>query len=980
MLKRVASLFCALALLTTMIFSGSTLVQAAEKTAVTVTISFRNTTAPERDKYAKAGDQIDMVFHVGEAKNADGSTATMTAFQFRVDYDETLLQPQETYFTMLEDFPTGWDSQSSDVNGVLNGYAFMNAINSVAWAWPGGDLFKLSFTVIEDGMDLQEITYGALDSSANMFVYGTQTDSIDADTTYQQGNTMYIDNQPPVLYLEDAVGSDGQTFDYYPIAVSAQDNSNDTVSIALDGEAVSGGAITEGGTLTAEDLAGNQSSLQVTINAETFDHVKEMLQALPEAEDATLETRDEIAAIDAEMEKLSVQARAKLDLTRYNEIKNVFASIEEDITAVEDMIANIGTVDYNSGETLAAIQAEIDRLAQVGVQTSEYENYAEYEAAQQDYQEIQDDVNAINEELAGLQNWAYTEKANYEALQTEMDAMEASYGVPESAWHVEGLQTLQEFIARCGEAETAMNAVKALIEALPEDATIADLAQINEASSAWDDLGDTYGLTDDQIIGYIGADMLEKLQNAESAVQDSLDRIQAVEDRIDALYTDDNIQYGVQDEIEALEQIMAGEATGGDALSAEEIAAVSADSVEKLQQARTLLDELLEEIAQLDEELGTFGQPAYADKDLYTAAREAMNSLYAEHGVPADETVYANIGNLLAAEAFIADTQEEIASVRETYAAIPDASSVKVTDEAALDALQARYDALLALGVTEEEIGADTARMTAAREAIQSLWEQAAALNEQMAALPETATWGDRAAVNAVTAALDELAGRGIEANSDNYSNYTRYESALQSIQTIENSIAGIENSIAALDPWKYGRSAQYEEILAKIAALELQGVTNEDISNYSLLTQFMELDQQAQAALESIVEDIKALPNPCTEDDKAAVEEIQTAMDALKAAPYGMTEDELKEALNAVAGEDVYSIFQAAMAVVNPEPEEPSEPSEPSDPSKPSDGKPSDGNQDTPTTGDSGLSMAVLATLVLSAGAFLGLKKRREV
>ena len=135
-----------------------------------------------------------------------------------------------------------------------------------------------------------------------------------------------------------------------------------------------------------------------------------------------------------------------------------------------------------------------------------------------------------------------------------------------------------------------------------------------------------------------------------------------------------------------------------------------------------------------------------------------------------------------------------------------------------------------------------------------------------------------------------------------------------------------------------------------------------------------MELDQQAQAALESIVEDIQALPNPCTEDDKAAVEEIQAAMDALKAAPYGMTEDELKEALNAVAGEDVYSIFQAAVAVVNPDPEEPSEPSNPS--------KPSDGNKpaDNPTTGDNGLSMAVLAALVLSAGAFLGLKKRREV
>lgn len=325
---------------------------------------------------------------------------------------------------------------------------------------------------------------------------------------------------------------------------------------------------------------------------------------------------------------------------------------------------------------------------------------------------------------------------------------------------------------------------------------------------------------------------------------------------------------------------------------------------------------------------------------------------------------------------FVSLTEWEIASVREAYAAIPDASSVKVTDEEALDALQARYDALLALGVTEEEIGADTARMTAAREAIQALWEQAAALNEQMTALPETATWSDRAAVNAVTAALDELAGRGIEANSDNYSNYARYEAALQPIQAIENSIEGIENSIAALDPWKYGRSAQYEEILAQVAALESQGVASDEISNYALIAQFMELDQQAQAALTSIAEDIKALPNPCTEDDKAAVKEIQAAMDALKAAPYGMKEDELKEALNAVAGEDVYSIFQAAVAVVNPEPEEPSEPSEPSDPSKPSDGNKPANN---PTTGDNGLSMAVLAALVLSAGAFLGLKKRRE-
>lgn len=971
MLKKMTALLCTLALMMSMVFSTGSVVQAAECADVDLKVSFVNITAPERGKYAKAGDRVDLVFDLGEAKNPDGSMAEMVGYQFKVVYDPEQLKTEETYFTEAYDID-GWTIMQSNIvdRHEINGFGYMSISNAPSCKWEGGEFFRLHFTVVEDGAELDSLSI-ELPSTANLYLYGTQTDHLPANLNLQTVD-MYIDNAAPSIQLEGKAAESSQSYDYYPIQVTAEDNSNDMVTITLDDKKVEDGAITKSGTLTVTDMAGNETSVEVNIQSENFDNVKKMIQALPDAEDATYENKADVAAIDTLLEKLSAEAKAKLDMTRYNAVKNVFADIDADIANVEKLIGELGTIDFTSGDKLQAVEQEINRLAQIGVKTDEYSNCAVYETAKATYDAIIAEVGEINQKLSVLGEWEYAKKTEYSNLQEQMKDMESDHAVPASEWNSNGVETLNAYLQKCAEAENAMDAVKTLIEALPENASVEDLTQINEASSEWDKLQSDYGLTEEQITARIGADMLEKLRAAENAVQESLNRIKAVEQRIDALYQDGKIQYGVQAEIEELERIIAGEGE----LNQAEIDAISQDSLDKLADAKAQLEALQNSIDELDAVMAGFAQPSYAEKDAYAEARTALETLKADYAVP--ETAFENLDVLVKAEAFIAEIESEIAAVREAYNGIPSVDEVKVTDEESLMNLQIRYDALLAEGVSEEEIAADTERLTAALAAIDALWAEAAQLNEKLSGVPETVTYTDQDGLVELQDALKALEKRGIAITADNYTNLPVYEKAWEALNAIIADIEKVEADIAALVPWKLGRNEQYQAILDQISQMVAVNVTEEDISNYGTLLECMKLEEQAQAALNEIIAEIEKLPTPCTEKDQQAVKAVQALVDALKQAPYQMTEDEIKDALNAMAGKDIYGILQQAIQDSMPEPSEPSEPSQPSEPSKPEDpSKPSEGGEDV-STGDM-FPFAAAFALLISAGAMLVLKKKAQ-
>ena len=324
MLKKMTALLCTLALMMSMVFSTGSVVQAAECADVDLKVSFVNITAPERGKYAKAGDRVDLVFDLGEAKNPDGSMAEMVGYQFKVVYDPEQLKTEEIYFTEAYDID-GWTIMQSNIvdRHEINGFGYMSISNAPSCKWEGGEFFRLHFTVVEDRAELDSLSI-ELPSTANLYLYGTQTNNLPANLNLQTVD-MYIDNAAPFIQLEGKAAESSQSYDYYPIQVTAEDNSNDMVTITLDDKKVEDGAITKSGTLTVTDMAGNETSVEVNIQSENFDNVKKMIQALPDAEDATYENKADIAAIDTLLEKLSAEAKAKLDMTRYNAVKNVFA-------------------------------------------------------------------------------------------------------------------------------------------------------------------------------------------------------------------------------------------------------------------------------------------------------------------------------------------------------------------------------------------------------------------------------------------------------------------------------------------------------------------------------------------------------------------------------------------------------------------------------------------------------------------------------
>ncbi|MEG0179791.1 MAG: hypothetical protein RR654_09585, partial [Oscillospiraceae bacterium] len=202
--------------------------------------------------------------------------------------------------------------------------------------------------------------------------------------------------------------------------------------------------------------------------------------------------------------KLSLKAQAKLKSSRYIEAVRVLDTIETAIKTLDAKMLNLNpnSIKFDSNIEINAINAEADKLLannNVAKSVESYQNYLNFTNATANYKtEITDKLAAVKTDLAKVGVWAYADAESYKLLSARIAELKAK-SVPDTQFDTAKLKLLNDNIDKSEKVDADVIAVKTLIEALPAVTTVKDLAEIETARKAYDELKTVYALTDEQI-------------------------------------------------------------------------------------------------------------------------------------------------------------------------------------------------------------------------------------------------------------------------------------------------------------------------------------------------------------------------------------------------------------------------------------------------------------------------------------------------
>lgn len=176
------------------------------------------------------------------------------------------------------------------------------------------------------------------------------------------------------------------------------------------------------------------------------------------------------------------------------------------------------------------------------------------------------------------------------------------------------------------------------------------------------------------------------------------------------------------------------------------------------------------------------------------------------------------------------------------------------------------------------------------------------AAREAAAALPETITYADKAAVGAARTALNAVTDEAARSKlGEAETKVTAAESVIAAIETGISEVEELINALPATDTLTVKDTPALSEIETALAALEAQGVTSGDIDNYETYT-------AAKAKLEAVMAEINEVKDlidalPVAEEvgygDEAAVAAAEKALEDLRA-KYAGDVDYIDEAVGA--------------------------------------------------------------------------------
>ena len=436
--------------------------------------------------------------------------------------------------------------------------------------------------------------------------------------------------------------------------------------------------------------------------------VKEQINALPAAADVALDNAPDIMAARAAYEALTDEQKALIDEDTYKKLTEDEDAVSDIIStepvkalinalpAAEDVTINDKDYIETAREAYEALtdgqKALVDEDsykkltdAEEALAKIEEQIQADAEAAQAVKEQI-DALPAANKVTVNDKDAIEAARAAYDALtdaQKELVpfAEKAKLVVDEAA-----LDAAEKFAAD----EAAADAVEDMIRALPAaaDVTLDDKAAIEEAKAAYD------ALTKDQkkLVNLTDRVKLAMDEAAIDKIENDIASAEAVKEQINALPNAEDVTIG-----DAFD-IMAARAAY-EALTDDQKALIDEDTYKKLTDDEAAVANVIavEPVKTLINALPDADDVTVMDKPFIEAVRDAYDSLTDEQKALIDEDTYKKLTDAeeaLAAAEKAAEDEAAAAAVRDMINALPDADDVTADDKDDIEAARAAYDAL----------------------------------------------------------------------------------------------------------------------------------------------------------------------------------------------------------------------------------------------------------------------------------------------
>ena len=744
---------------------------------------------------------------------------------------------------------------------------------------------------------------------------------------------------------------------------------------------------------------------QIEADIAAAQSVVEMIEALPAAEDVTLDDADAVAEVREAYEALT---EAQKDLITYETVAKLYddeyalrqLAAVENVKEMIDALPAAEDMAYGDKPAVEEARAAYEALTDAQKAMVDEETVAKLVEAEETIVKIEDDIEAAGDvsvlirDLPSAFVVTLDDKAVIDEAATAYDALtdaQKQYVPLADKVKLAAVRGVLAAIEKSIADQAAADEVAALIEALPaaEDVTLENSDAIYQAKDAYN------ALTEDQKLLVPAEDKIKLVGDvtALAKIENDIVKADSVTNLIESLPAAEELTYEDKADVEAAREAY-------DALYDDQKALVPAETVQKLEEAEAAMA-VIAQVYDVEDAINAL--PAaeditYDDKADVEAARAAYEALTDDQKIQIpDETLQKLIDAEAAIEAIEAD-MAAAAEVAEQINALPSAVKVTVNDKEAIDAASDAYEALtdaqkafvptaakVKLAVVKGALGA----------AEKAAFDEAAAdaVEEMIEALPATndLTIDDKAAVEEARAAYDALtadqkrlvvltdriklalAEAAIEKIEDDMAAAQEVTDMIEALPAAEEvvfeDVEAIADARLAYDDLTDDQKAYVaDETLQKLVDDEaaivsiLQVLFCEDAINalpaaedityadkadvvdargaYDALTddQKIQIPDEtlqklidAEAAIEKIEEDIEAaaavedlidaLPNPnrVTINDKEAIEEAQAAYDALTDEQKARVDeaDKVKLAVDSAVLEKIEADIAAAAAVV---------------------------------------------------------------
>ena len=626
--------------------------------------------------------------------------------------------------------------------------------------------------------------------------------------------------------------------------------------------------------------------------------VDEMITALPNAADVTIDDKPAIEEASAAYDALTDGQKDLVTLTNRTKLAAVKGALAaaEDRAAAEAVDAMIKALPNAAAVTIDDKAAIEEASAAYNALTSAQKNLvpladrtklaaAKGALAAAEDRAAAEAVDAVIKALPDPADVTLDDKAAIEDASAAYDALTTAQKLLVPLASTDKLQADKDAVAKIEGDIAAAQAVTDQINALPaaEDVALESAYEITGARAAYN------ALTEDQK-NLIDDETLNKLTADEAALQSLVD-VDIVERMINALPDAENVTYNDKAAIEDARAAY-------DALTDDQKALVNPETVDKLTAAEEALAPILEDVAAAQavsdkiKALPAATKVTEADKAVIDEANDAYNALTdaQKSYVPLADTVkLAAVKGALDAAVKAAEDEAAAALVEDMISALPNAGAVTLDDKPAIEDARAAYDALTP----------DQKRLVSLSDRIKLLADEAAiakiegdiaaaqAVTEQINALPaaEDVTLDDGRAImsastayNALTPAQKALVDDEVAQKLTDDVNALNNLAAAEVAKTFINALPNAEDVTIDDKPVIEAVRAVYDNLTDEQKALV-------DDDTYKKLT-------DAEDALQKIKEDIavaqvvtnliNALPaaEDVTLDDKDAIEHARAVYD----------------------------------------------------------------------------------------------------